>query len=85
MKRRPGGTTRLSISLPVEEAKILERLAKRMYGGNVSRVVSAAVRYIAYEEGRDALIASFDGKGKPTPAEAARLDVAWGLVAATAE
>jgi hypothetical protein len=45
----------------------------------VSRVVSDAVRYIAYEEGRDALIASFGGKGKPTPAEAAQLDAAWGL------
>jgi hypothetical protein len=43
--------------------------------------VSDAIRYIAYEEGRDALIASFRGKGKPTPAEAAQLDAAWGLVA----
>jgi hypothetical protein len=81
VKKRSGGTTRLSISLPTEEAKILRRRAKRVYDGNVSRVVSDAIRYIAYEEGRDALIASFGGKGKPTPAEAARLDHAWGLVA----
>ncbi len=52
-----------------------------MYGGNVSRVVSEAIRYIAYEEGRDALIASFRGSGSPTPAEAAEMDAAWGLVA----
>jgi hypothetical protein len=52
MKKRPGGTTHLSISLPTEEAKILERRAKRGYNGNVSRVVSDAIRYIAYEEGR---------------------------------
>jgi hypothetical protein len=82
MKKRPGGTTHLSISLPAEEAKILRRRAKRVYGGNVSRVVSDAVRYIAYEEGRDALIASFEGKGEPTSAEAARLDAAWGPVPA---
>lgn len=81
MKKRPGGTTHLSISLPTEEAKILKRRAKRVHDGNVSRVVSDAIRYIAYEEGRDVLIASFGGKGKPTLAEAARLDVAWGLVA----
>jgi len=81
MKKRPGGTTHLSISLPTEEAKILKRRAKRVYDGNVSRVVSDAIRYIAYEEGRDALIASFGGRGKPTPAEAAQLDVAWGFVA----
>lgn len=81
MKKRPGGTTRLSISLPTEEVKILKRRAKRAYGGNVSRVVSDAIRYIAYEEGRDALIGSFGGRGKPTPSEAAQLDVAWGLVA----
>lgn len=81
MRKRPGGTTHLSISLPADEAKILRRRAKRVYGGNVSRVVSDAIRYIAYEEGRDALIASFGGKGKPTAAEAAHLDQAWGLVA----
>jgi len=81
MRKRPGGTTHLSISLSTEEAKILRRRAKRVYDGNVSRVVSDAIRYIAYEEGRDALIVSFGGKGKPTPAEATQLDHAWGLVA----
>jgi hypothetical protein len=81
MKKRPGGTVHLSISLPSEEARILKRRAKRVYDGNVSRVVSDAIRYIAYEEGRDALIASFGGRGRLTPAEAARLDAAWGLVA----
>jgi hypothetical protein len=79
MKKRPGGTVHLSISLPKEEAKILKRRAKRVYDGNVSRVVSDAIRYIAYEEGRDALIATFGAKGRPTPAEAAELDVLWGL------
>ncbi len=79
MKKRPGGTTHLSISLPTEEAKVLKRRAKRAYGGNVSRVVSDAIKYIAYEEGRDALIASFGGKAKLTPAEAAELDAAWGI------
>jgi hypothetical protein len=79
MKKRPGGTAHLSISLPVEEATILKRRAKRVYGGNVSRVVSDAIRYIAYEEGRDTLIASFGGKGRPTSAEAARLDAEWEL------
>ena len=79
MKKRPGGTTHLSISLPTEEAKVLKRRAKRAYGGNVSRVVSDAIKYIAYEEGRDALIASFDVKAKLTPKEAAELDAAWGI------
>jgi hypothetical protein len=81
MKKRPGGTAHLSISLPKEEAKILKRRAKRIYGGNVSRVISDAIRYVAYEEGRDALIASFGRTGKPTPAEAQRLDVEFGLSA----
>jgi hypothetical protein len=81
MRKRPGGTTHLSISLPTEEAKVLKRRAKRIYGGNVSRVVSDAIRYVAYEEGRDALITSFGGRGKPSSAEAAQLDAAWGLVA----
>lgn len=60
---------------------MLKRRAKRIHGGNVSRVISDAMRYIAYEEGRDALIASFGKSGKPTDAEAKRLDAEWGLVA----
>ena len=79
MKKRPGGTTHLSISLPAEEARILRRRAKRVYGGNVSRVVSDAIRYIAYEEGRDALIASFGPKGRPSSEDVRRLDLDWGL------
>jgi hypothetical protein len=81
MKKRPGGTTHLSISLATEEARVLKRRAKRVYGGNVSRVISEAVRYVAYEEGRDSLIASFGGKGVPTADESRRLDAQWGLVA----
>jgi hypothetical protein len=49
MKKRPDGTTHLSISLPTEEARILERRAKRVYDGNVSRVVSEAIRYVSAE------------------------------------
>jgi hypothetical protein len=79
MKKRPGGTVHLSISLASEEAKILRRRAKRAYGGNVSRVISDAIRYVAYGEGRDALVASFPARGMPTPEEAARLDAEWGL------
>ncbi len=71
----------LSISLPKEEARLLKRRARRVYDGNVSRVVSDAIRYIAFEEGRDALIASFGKRGKPTATEAAQLDAAWGPVA----
>ena len=81
MKKRPNGTAHLSISLPAEQAKLLKRRANRIYGGNVSRVVSDAVRYIAYEEARDDLIASFGDEGKPTSAEAKRLDEDWGLAA----
>ena len=81
MKKRAGGTTHLSISLPTEEVKLLRRRAKRVHGGNVSRVISDAIRYVAYEEGRDALIASFGGKGSPSRTEAQELDEAWGLSA----
>jgi len=80
MRKRPGGTTHLSISLPTEEAKLLKRRAERLYKGHVSRVVSDALRYVAYEEGRDALTASFGEAGNPTAKEAAELDALWGLV-----
>jgi hypothetical protein len=39
------------------------------------------VRYVAYEEGRDALIATFGDKERPTLAEARKLDAEWGLTA----
>ena len=81
MRKRAGGTTHLSISLPAAEASLLKRRAKRVHGGNVSRVISDAIRYIAYEEARDALIASFGKKGKLTAEEARQLDVDWGLLA----
>ena len=77
---RPGGTTRLSITLPTE-ARLLEQRAKRVYGGNVSRVIREAIRYVAYEEGRDALIASFGRKGSLTRAEGQKTD--YGFVSAT--
>lgn len=79
MKKRAGGTTHLSISLPTEEAKLLKRRAKRAYGGNVSRVVSDVIRYIAYEEGRDELIASFGPRGRPTRGDVQQFDREWGL------
>lgn len=79
MRKRPGGTTHLSISLPTGEAELLKRRAKRVHGGNVSRVVSDAIRYIAYEEGRDALIESFGRKGKPRADERREFDAQLGL------
>jgi hypothetical protein len=81
MRKRSGGTTHLSISLPTAEAALLKRRAKRVHGGNVSRVISDAMRYVAYEEARDALIASFGKKSRPTAKEARQLDEEWGLLA----
>lgn len=66
MKKRAGGRTHLSISLPTDQAELLKRRANRMYGGDISRVVSDALRYLAYEEGCDALIASLAQEGKPS-------------------
>jgi hypothetical protein len=79
VRKMPGGTTHLSISLPTEEVKLLKRRAKRVHGGNVSRAISEAIRYLAYEEGRDALLAAFGNKTKVSAKEAARLDLAWGI------
>ena len=81
MKKRAGGTTHLSISLAAEDAKLLKRRANRLYKGNVSRVISEAMRYVAYEEGRDAFLATFEGRVKVSSAEARRLDAEWGIVA----
>ena len=47
----------------------------------LSRVIREAIRYVAYEEGRDALIASFGRKGSLTRAEGQKTD--YGFVSAT--
>ena len=81
MKKRAGGTTHLSISLAAEDVKVLKQRANRLYKGNVSRVISDAMRFIAYEEGRDALLATFEGRVKVSAADARRLDGEWGIKA----
>jgi post-segregation antitoxin (ccd killing protein) len=44
MKRRPGHTATLSISVDEETKRILKAEAKRSYGGNVSALVAAIAR-----------------------------------------
>jgi hypothetical protein len=80
VRKRASGTKRLSISLPAEQIEILERRAKRLYGGNVSQVISEAIRYVAYEEGSDALIESFGDQVKLTPEREAEIDEQLGFL-----
>ena len=77
MTTRAGRTEKISISLDKQDAALLRRRAKALHDGNVSRVVADALRYLRYEEGRDALIESFGDVGMVTAEEVAAIASEW--------
>jgi len=77
MGKRAGNTEKISISLDKGDAALLRRRAKALHEGNVSRVVAEALRYVRYEEGRDALIESFGEVGMVSAEEVAEIASEW--------
>ena len=51
-KKRPGGTEKLSISLPREQVAFLRLWANRGHGGNLSAVLSTVLAELAEDEAR---------------------------------
>lgn len=56
MKRRPGNTTTVSISVDKETERLLKAEAKRRYGGNVSALVAAIAREAKRQSALDWLL-----------------------------
>ncbi len=54
---RPGRTEKISISLDRADLALLQKRARRLYGGNVSAAISDGVQRVREEEGREALVA----------------------------
>jgi hypothetical protein len=64
-------TEKVSVSLKKEDLKILRARAKRLYGGNLSALLSDFAKLARYEEGADALIEWLGSAAKPTDEERA--------------
>jgi hypothetical protein len=75
--KRSGKTEKISISLDREDLAFIRRRAKVTHDGNISGVIADAVRYLRYEEGRDALIDAFGDQGKLTPSELEDIAREW--------
>ena len=72
---RAGRTEKVSISFDRSDLKLLRARARRLYGGNLSAVVTEGVRRIRDEEGRQALVAWL---GEAADAEPADLEAILG-------
>jgi hypothetical protein len=79
MRKRAGGTVKLSISLPKETVAALRSRAERDHGGNVSAVIAELAEEARIFEGMDALIEHLGGPIL-TPEDSARLDALWAEV-----
>ena len=56
MKRRPGKTATISISVDQETQRVLKAEAKRSYGGNVSALVAAIAKEAKRQSALDWLL-----------------------------
>ncbi len=56
MKRRPGKTATISISVDAETQRVLKAEAKRSYGGNVSALVAAIAKEAKRQSALDWLL-----------------------------
>lgn len=75
--KRSGKTEKISISLDRDDLAFIRRRAKLTHDGNLSGVIADAVRYLRYEEGRDALLEAFGDQGKLTPSELQDITREW--------
>jgi hypothetical protein len=54
--RRPGRTEKISVSLDRADVSLLQKRARRLYGGNLSAAIADGVQRVKEEEGREALV-----------------------------
>lgn len=74
---RPGRTEKISISLDRSDLSLLQRRARRLYGGNLSAAISEGVQRVKEEEGREALVAWLGDAARTTPAERDAVRAEW--------
>lgn len=74
--KRAGTTQKVSVSLQRDLLKTLQRRAKRLYGGNLSAVLTEVAEAAARLEAQDDLIHHF-GWGPLSDAERTAIDTEW--------
>jgi hypothetical protein len=76
MKKREGGTEKISISLSRSDLASLKKRAKRLYSGNVSAVISELAADAALLEGMHELVGWLGGPSL-TDRERKQIDREW--------
>ncbi len=74
---RPGRTEKISVSLNRSDLSLLQKRAKRLYGGNLSAAITEGVQRVREEEGREALVAWLGEIAKTTPTQRDAVRAEW--------
>jgi hypothetical protein len=74
---RAGSTAKVSVSIERADLALLQRRARKLYGGNLSAAVGEGVRHIREQEGREALVAWLGSAGEASDAERDQLRREW--------
>jgi hypothetical protein len=82
---RAGSPAKVSVSIERADLALLQRRARKLYGGNLSAAVGEGVRHIREQEGREALVAWLGSAGRATDAEREQLRSEWQPRAAPAK
>lgn len=75
--RRAGRTEKVSISLNRADVSLLQKRARRLYGGNLSAVIADGVQRVREEEGREALVAWLGAAGHLTAEQRESIRAEW--------
>ena len=70
-------TEKVSVSLRKEDLKVLRERAKRLYGGNLSAVLSDFAKLARYEDGADKLIEWLTEGYTPSAEALEAVDAEW--------
>lgn len=66
---RSGRTEKISISIDRSDLSLLQKRARRLYGGNLSAAIAEGVRRVQEEEGREALVGWLGANADATAAQ----------------
>jgi hypothetical protein len=70
-------TEKVSVSLKKEDLEVLRKRAKRLYGGNLSALLSDFAKLARYEDGADKLVDWLTESYKPGPDATAAIADEW--------
>ncbi len=74
---RPGRTEKISVSLDRADLSLLQKRARRLYGGNLSAAIADGVQRVKEEEGREALVGWLGEAGRLTTEQRDSIRAEW--------